>query len=149
MGGYNMKNYLVKNYNNGFDFFDEAIESFFKPMFYDAKFDSMKTDIKEVDGGYALEIEMPGFDKSEITLSLEKGYLTIGAAKKECVEESGKKDDVKYIRKERSCRCERSYYVGEYIREEDVKAKYDNGILEIKVPKNQPKHIEVKKIEIE
>ena len=141
-----MKNYLVKNYNNGLDFFDDAFESFFKPMFYAAKFDSMKTDIKETEDGYVLDIEMPGFDKSEISLNLDKGYLTISAAKKEC-EEGG--DKVKFLRKERNCRCERSYYVGENINEDEIKAKYDNGILAIHVPKEQTKKIESKKIVID
>lgn len=141
-----MKNYLVKNYNNGLDFFDDAFESFFKPMFYDAKFDSMKTDIKEASDEYILDIEMPGFDKSEISLNFDKGYLTISATKKEREESE---DKIKFLRKERNCRCERSYYVGEHINGDEIKAKYDNGILVIRIPKEQTKKIELKKIVIE
>ena len=143
----NMKNYLIRNYNNGFDMLDDAFEHFFRPMFYEDKPDGMNTDIKETDDGYALDVELPGFDKSEIALSLEKGYLTISAKKTE-KEEDGKGKD-KYLRRERKIQCSRSYYVGEGVTENDIKAKYENGVLNICVPKDKPKQIEAKKIEIE
>lgn len=141
-----MKNYLVKNGYNGLDIFDNAFDNFFRPLFYEDKPQGMNTDIKEVDNGYALEVELPGFDKSEIELALEKGYLTISAKKVEKEEDDGKE---KYIRKERKVQCTRSYYVGENISEEDIKAKYGNGVLEVFVPKDKPKQIEAKKITIE
>ena len=83
-----MKGYLVKNNNrNGLDVFDDVFDSFFKPMFYEEKFNTMKTDIKENDKSYVMDIEVPGFDKKDIGISLENGYLTISASKKECGED--------------------------------------------------------------
>lgn len=142
-----MKNYLIRNYNNGFDMLDDAFDHFFRPMFYEDKPEGMNTDIKETENGYTLDVELPGFDKSEISLSLEKGYLTISAKKTEKEEEGKGKD--KFIRRERKVQCSRSYYVGEGVTENDIKAKYDNGVLCINVPKDKPKQIEAKKIEIE
>ena len=139
-----MKNYLIRN-NNGLDFFDDAFERFFSPAVYTPKFLGMSTDIKEKDDGYELSVELPGFDKSEIELSLEKGYLTISAQKAEKEED----EKEKYVRRERKVQCTRSYYVGENLTEEDIKAKYDKGVLEVFVPKDKPKQIEPKKINID
>ena len=121
-----MKTYLQKR-NSG-DVFD-VLEDFFKPMFYDEQLDSMRTDIKETDKDYRLSIEMPGFKKDEIKVSLENGYLTVSAEKQEKEEEGGK--DEKYLRRECRVSCQRSYYVGEQVQEESVKAKYENGVLTI------------------
>ena len=140
-----MKNYLIKNYNGTPDIWDEAFANFFRPMFYEDKPEGMNTDIRETDEGYELSIELPGFDKSEIELTLEKGYLTIGAKKEE--KEEPKKGT--YLRKERKIQCSRSYYIGENVTEEDVKASYENGILKIDVPKAAPKKVEAKKISID
>lgn len=139
-----MKNYL-SNYNrnnHAFDFFDNAFDDFFRPLFYDEKLDSMKTDIRETKDSYIMEVEMPGFDKEDISLDLENGYLTIRAEKKDR-EESGKEDH-RYVRKERSVSCQRSYYVGD-AEEESVKAKYDKGILSVVIPKQEEKKPETKK----
>lgn len=139
-----MKNYL-SNYNrnnHAFDFFDNAFDDFFRPLFYDEKLDSMKTDIRETKDSYIMEVEMPGFDKEDISLDLENGYLTIRAEKKDR-EESGKEDH-RYVRKERSVSCQRSYYVGD-AEEESVKAKYDKGILSVVIPKQEEKKPEAKK----
>ncbi len=130
-----MRNYLVKNERkNGLDVFDDVFDNFFKPMFYEEKFNTMKTDIKEDEHSYLMDIEMAGFNKEDINISLENGYLTISAEKKECKDE-GKHN---YLRRERSCSLSRSYYVGD-VKEESVKAKYDNGLLSIVIPKEQPK----------
>ncbi|MEG2540310.1 MAG: Hsp20/alpha crystallin family protein [Clostridia bacterium] len=132
-----MKNYIVRanrELDNPFDVFGNAFDGFFKPLFYDEKFDSMKTDIKETDNSYELEIEMPGFEKGDIDISLENEYLTITAEKAEKAEN---KDSNRYLRKERSVSCQRSYYVGD-IKEADIKAKYANGVLELSVPKAEP-----------
>ena len=143
-----MKNYLVRNYGNGLDVFDNAFEQLFKPMFYDEKPQGMNTDIRETENGYALDVDLPGFDKSEIELTLEKGYLTICAKKAE-VEEEGKENEKKYLRKERKVQYSRSYYIGENITEDDIKAKYENGVLVVDLPKDKPKQIETKKIVID
>lgn len=140
-----MKTYLQKR-NNG-DVFD-VFEDFFKPMFYDEQLDSMRTDIKETDKDYQLSIEMPGFKKDEIKVSLDKGYLTVSAEKAE-KEEEGKEKSAKYLRRECRVSCQRSYYVGDDVQVDSVKAKYDNGMLELTVPKAAPKKIETKSIAIE
>ena len=131
-----MRNYLVKNdrRNNGLDVFDDVFDSFFKPMFYEEKFNTMKTDIRENENSYLMDIEVPGFDKKDISVSLENGYLTISAQKKEC--EESKKEN--FLRRERNCSLSRSYYVGD-VREESIKAKYESGILTVEIPKEQPK----------
>ena len=140
-----MKTYLQKR-NNG-DVFD-VFEDFFKPMFYDEQLDSMRTDIKETDDDYKLSIEMPGFKKDEIKVSLDNGYLTVSAEKAE-KEEEGKEKSAKYLRRECRVSCQRSYYVGDDVQVDSVKAKYDNGMLELTVPKAAAKKIETKSIAIE
>ena len=140
-----MKTYLQKR-NNG-DVFD-VFEDFFKPMFYDEQLDSMRTDIKETDDDYKLSIEMPGFKKDEIKVSLDNGYLTVSAEKAE-KEEEGKEKSAKYLRRECRVSCQRSYYVGDQVQEEAVKAKYENGMLLLSVPKEEPKKLAAKSIAIE
>ena len=139
-----MKTYLQKR-NSG-DVFD-MFEDFFKPMFYDEQLDSMRTDIKETDKDYRLSIEMPGFKKDEIKVALENGYLTVSAEKNEQQEEGN--ENAKYLRKECRVSCQRSYYVGDQVQEEAVKAKYENGMLLLTVPKEEPKKLAAKSIAIE
>ena len=143
-----MRNYMIRNdRTNGYDLFDDAFESFFKPEFNKEKFDSMKTDVKETDTGYEMGIEVPGFDKKDINVALEDGYLTISANKKEVEDNNGGKKS-NYLRRERNYSCSRSYYVGD-VKEKDIKAKYENGILNIFIPKEQPKELDSHLIEIE
>ena len=104
----------------------------------------MKTDVKETETGYEVDIDLPGFKKDEINAKLEDGYLTISAAKGLDKDEKDKKG--KYIRKERYAgSMSRSFYVGEGIIEEDIKAKYEDGILRLVVPKKDAKAVENKK----
>ncbi|MBU5430357.1 Hsp20/alpha crystallin family protein [Kineothrix sp. MSJ-39] len=99
----------------------------------------MSTDIKELDDGYELEIDLPGFKKDEIKASVENGYLTISAARGLDEDEEDKKSG-KYIRRERYAgACERSFYVGEEIKQEDIKASFQHGILKLFVPKKEAK----------
>ncbi|MBP3926088.1 MAG: Hsp20/alpha crystallin family protein [Clostridium sp.] len=99
----------------------------------------MKTDIKEMKDGYELEIDLPGFKKDEITVSLEDGNLTISAAKGLDQEEQEKKTG-RYIRRERYAgACERSFYVGEDLNVDDIKAEFKHGILKLFVPKKEEK----------
>ena len=110
----------------------------------------MRTDIKEQKDGYELEIDLPGYKKEDIAAELKDGYLTITASSKKEAEEKDEKGT--YIRKERySGSCSRSFYVGEDITQEDIKAKFENGILKIGVPKKdaKPKAPENKFITIE
>ena len=98
----------------------------------------MKTDIKETEGGYELEMDLPGFTKDEVKASLENGYLTISAAKGLDKDEKDKESG-RYIRKERYAgSCERSFYVGEAVKQEDVKGEFKHGILKLFVPKKAP-----------
>ena len=137
-----MKNYLTKR-NNTYDLFD-AFDDFFRPVFFDEQHD-LKTNIKETDSAYELDIEMPGYSKDQIKVALENGYLTVSASK-ESKEEDNKKH---YVRKEISESCPRSYYVGDDVTQADIKAKYENGMLAISVPKSQPKQIQSSYIDIE
>ena len=106
--------------------------------------DMMKTDIREHDEGYEVDIDLPGFKKDEISIELENGYLTVSAAKGLDKDEEDKKG--KYIRKERYAGAmQRSFYVGENLTDEDIKAKYENGILKLSVPKKPAKAVEAKK----
>ena len=142
-----MKNYLTRrNFDNGldFNFFDDAFDDFFKPVFYAGKHDYMKTDVKETEKGYELSIDMPGYDKKDINLNLENGYITISAKR-----ENKEEDKHNYIRRERSFSCSRSYYVGDNLTEEDIKAKYNNGILVLEIPKKEEKKLPSHRIEIE
>ena len=104
----------------------------------------MKTDVKETDTGYEVDIDLPGFKKDEINAQLDNGYLTISAAKGLDKDEKDKKG--KYIRKERYAGAmSRSFYVGEGVTQEDINAKYEDGILRLSVPKKEAKAVENKK----
>ena len=101
----------------------------------------MKTDIKETDQGYELDIDLPGFKKDEVNVQLNNGYLTISAAKG--LDKDEKDKEGKYIRQERYAgSMSRSFYVGENITESDVHAKYEDGILKLDFPKKEKKAIE-------
>ncbi len=144
-----MKNYLQKR-NYVRDPFFDMFDDFFKPVFYDDSADSMRTDIKETENGYQLDVEMPGFDKKDIKIALENGYLTVSAQKSSKEEEGNDKNkNERYIRKECTVSCSRSYYVGNDVEKENVKAKYENGMLTLNVPKSQPKQLPSHNIEIE
>ncbi len=108
----------------------------------------MRTDLKEHDDGYELAIDLPGFKKEEIDLQLHNGYLTISATKG--LEEDGKDKKGRLVHQERYCgSMSRSYYVGQSIREEDVKAKFENGVLTLRFPKETDQLPERKTILIE
>ena len=99
----------------------------------------MKTDIRETDHSYDLEMDLPGFKKDEVKVTLEDGYLTISAAKGLDEDEQEKKTG-RYIRKERYAgACERSFYVGEDITHEDIKGEFKHGILKLSIPKKEAK----------
>ena len=101
----------------------------------------MKTDVKETDTGYEVDIDLPGFKKDEINARLENGYLTISAAKGLDKDEQDKNG--KYIRRERYAgSMSRSFYVGEGVTQDDIKAKYEDGILRLAVPKKDNKAVE-------
>jgi len=99
----------------------------------------MKTDVKETDDGYEVDVDLPGFKKDEIHLELKDGYLTVSAEKGLDKDEEDKKGRV--LRQERYAgACSRSFYVGD-VKPEDIKAKYEHGVLTILVPKHDPKKL--------
>ena len=103
----------------------------------------MKTDVKDTDTGYEVDVDLAGFKKDEIQIELEKGFLTVTAAKGLDKDEKDKKDN--YIRRERYAgSMSRSFYVGDHVTVEDIHPKYENGILSFSVPKAENKPIEEK-----
>lgn len=130
------------------DFMDDNFErNFFgsrDPLYGKHSKNLMKTDVKETDNCYELDIDLPGFKKDEITAHLEDGYLTVSAAKG--VDKDEKDKEGRYIRRERySGSMTRSFYVGNAVTEQDIKAKYEDGILSLSIPKKDPKVVEAKK----
>jgi HSP20 family molecular chaperone IbpA len=136
-----MKHY-IQTRNNNYDLFD-TFDDFFRPVFFDDGA-GVHTNIKETDTAYELDIEMPGYDKDQIKVSLDNGYLTVSGEKQQ-KEEQGKH----YIRKEISQACSRSYYVGTDVNQADITAKYDKGILSLNVPKAQPKTQQLHYIDVQ
>ena len=105
----------------------------------------MKTDVKDTENGYEVDIDLPGFKKDEIKVSLDNGYMTVSAAKGLDKDEQEKKSG-KYIRRERYAgACERSFYVGENVTEADIKGEFKHGILKLLVPKKDKPAVEEKK----
>ena len=114
-----------------FDLFDDM----FRDPFFKGENKIMKTDIKENENDYNIDIDLPGFDKEDIKIDIENGYLNVSAKKESNNEE---KEDGKYVRRERYLgECSRSFYVGENIKEEDIKAEFKNGTLNIEIPKKE------------
>lgn len=125
-----MRNYLTRRSN---DLIDEAFENFFRPFYVDSDSSFMKTDIKETEKDYVLEVEMPGFAKKDISLKFESGYVTISAKKEGA-------DDGKYLRRERAVSCSRSYYMGD-VDQTKITAKYADGVLTVTIPKEKPEEL--------
>ena len=134
------------------DFFDDA---FLAPVFHTRNplygknaAHIMKTDIREKDGSYELDVDLPGFKKDEVQLNLENGYLTISAEKSLNRDEKGEgkeKDEGRYLRRERYAgRCSRSFYVGDALQPSDISASFEDGILRISMPKAAPKQLPAK-----
>ena len=127
----------------GTDFFDDFFGGYVpakKParMYRMTASETMKTDIKETDAGFELDIDLPGYKKEDVTAELKDGYMTITAETK--TEKNEENKDNKYIYRERFVgSCSRSFYVGENITEEDVQAKFEDGILKMFVPKKEAK----------
>lgn len=132
----------------GFSLLDSAFDNFFEEPFGLRKQGFMKTDIHEKDGNYVFDMELPGYQKEDIALTLKDGYLLVNASTKQDKEEKDDKGNV--IRKERyHGSCSRSFYVGEQVKEEDIQAKFENGELSIVIPHVESKQIEEKRILIQ
>ncbi|KIR03478.1 hypothetical protein P261_02293 [Lachnospiraceae bacterium TWA4] len=127
-----------------FDSFMDPFDTQFftrNPFYGKQEKDIMKTDVKEVENGYELAIDLPGYKKEDVHAQLENGYLTINASKN--VDNDKKDENGKYIRRERyTGSMSRSFYVGEQVTEEDIHAKFEDGILHLSVPKKEVKKVE-------
>ena len=124
--------------------FDDEFFGRKNPLYGKHAKNMMKTDVRETDNGYELDIDLPGFKKDEISAQLKDGYLTISAAKG--LDKDEKEKDGKYIRRERYAgTMSRSFYVGEGVEQDDIHAKYENGILKLSIPKKDAKEVEQKK----
>ncbi len=136
---------LFDDWMNPFDDFDKYFFGKKNPLYGKHAKNLMKTDVKETDNSYEVDIDLPGFKKDEINATLEDGYLTISASKGLDKDEKDKKG--KYIRKERYAGAmSRSFYVGNGVTQDEVKAKYEDGILKLSIPKKaEPKAVEDKK----
>jgi len=124
-------NGLIKRNTNELGFMDDFFDDFFgRPSFKTTNV--MRTDIRQVENGYQLDIDVPGFGKEDIRITLENGYLTVEAKKEEMIE----KKEIHFLRRERFLgSAARSFFVGEDIAEKDIKASYDKGILTLNIPK--------------
>lgn len=131
-----------------FDFDDKEFKNMEKKLYGHRAKNVMNTDIKEKDNGYELEMDLPGFSKDEISVELNEGYLTISAAKGLDKDQAENEEEAKkgnYIRRERYCgACQRSFYVGEELTREDIKASFKHGILKLEIPKKEAKKVETK-----
>lgn len=125
-------------FDSSFPFYDDkALRNAEKKLYGRKAEHLMKTDIKETDDGYEMMIDLPGFKKEEVKVSLENGYLTISAEKGLDKEEQDKKTG-HYIRKERYAgACTRSFYVGDGVTTDDIKGEFKHGILSLNIPKKE------------
>ncbi|MBR1391751.1 MAG: Hsp20/alpha crystallin family protein [Lachnospiraceae bacterium] len=127
----------------GENLLDDFFDGFASPARYMGRYNTstagiMKTDVKENEKGYELDIDLPGYQKEDVKAELKDGYLTISATTKN--EKDEKDKDHKYIRRERYYgSCSRSFYVGDAVTQEEIKARFDNGILKVSIPKKEAK----------
>ena len=127
---------VPRNNNLGFSLFDNMFDDMFRDPFFTNSNNTklMKTDIQEKDNNYILDMDLPGYEKEDIKAQLKDGYLTITPQKNTSNDDKDEKGN--YIRRERYCgKCSRSFYVGDGIKEEDIKANFKNGILQLTFPK--------------
>jgi HSP20 family molecular chaperone IbpA len=132
--------------------FDDFFNDSFMPVFgrHDPLFGKnakhlMKTDVREYNNQYELDIDLPGFKKDELRIELENGYLTISAAK--ALKKEDNKQEGQYLRRERyTGECSRSFFVGEYLEPEDISASFEDGILKLTFPKTAAPKEEQKKL---
>lgn len=123
------------------DFFNKPLEAVFgnrSPLLNNRGWNLMKTDVKETDNAYELDVDLPGFKKDEVNVEFTEGYLTISAAK---TVDSNQQDQGRYLRQERfTGQCSRSFYVGD-VEADQITAKFEDGILRLTVPKRDQKRL--------
>lgn len=123
---------MIPRRRNDFDLWDEMFRD---PFLTEGEAKLMKTDIKEKKDKYLINIDLPGYEKENIKIEIEDGYLTVHATTDSQKEE---KEEGKFVRKERYLgECSRSFYIGENIKEEDIKASLKNGTLHLEIPKKE------------
>lgn len=126
-------------------FSDNALRKVDRKLYGHNAKNLMKTDVQETDDSYQLEMDLPGFKKDEITVGLENGFLTIRAAKGLDQDEVEEKTN-KYIRRERYAGvCQRSFYVGDALTEEDIKGQFKHGVLTLRIPKRDARTLPAQK----
>lgn len=132
-------------FDDMFDFdFDKEFDRMMRPLYGKHAQNMMKTDVRETGNSYELDIDLPGFKKDEITIQLDNGYLSISASKGLDKDEENKNG--KYIRRERYAGAmNRTFYVGDNLTQQDIQAKFEDGILKISVPKKDVQQIEQNK----
>ena len=139
----------------GENLFDEFFDDFARPVKNVVRYSTpasavMRADVKENEAGYELDVELPGYKKEDVQVQLKDGYLSITASTKSDADQ--KDANGKYLRRERYYgTCSRNFYVGEDLKQEDIKARFEDGVLKLAVPKKeaQPKVEENKYITIE
>ena len=140
---------FAENLLDAFDDFDrEFFRGFGRPehVLYGKNAQRMmKTDVQETENGYEVDVDLPGFDKNEIGVTLENGYLTISARKG--VEKDSKNEKGRMLRQERYAgSLQRSFYVGEEMTENDIRASYENGVLHLNLPRKDTRKVPEKKV---
>ena len=126
---------MIPKRRNEFDLLEDMFR--IDPFFSEEGSKVMKTDIKEKDNEYQLALDLPGYDKKDIRISIEDGYLNIHAKTNSEKEE---KEEGRFVRKERYFgECSRSFYIGNDITEEEIKATFKNGTLKLEIPKKEEK----------
>ena len=132
-------------FDDMFDFdFDKEFDRMMRPLYGKHSQNMMKTDVRETEDSYELDIDLPGFKKDEITIQLDNGYLSISASKG--LDKNEENKDGKYIRRERYAgSMNRTFYVGSQLTQQDIQAKFEEGILKISVPKKDVQQIEQNK----
>ena len=125
----------------GENLFDDFFDNSFRDFSIGQGNGLMKTDVKGSDGDYEIDMSLPGVNKEDIKAELKDGYLTVSAQTSN--EKEDKDENKKYVRRERYYgSCSRSFYVGEQVKQEEIKARYENGVLTLNIPKKEPEKVE-------
>lgn len=136
-------------FNNNFvdSFFNDSFDRMFDDMFrtpFGTGIAAMSTDVQDLGDSYEMEMELPGYAKEDLKADLKNGYLTITAQHSSDNDE--KDENGKFVRRERyTGHCQRSFYVGEGVKQEDIKASFENGVLKLVIPKKDAPAVEEQK----
>ncbi len=140
---YYMPSILGSNFLS--DWMDSSLSDLDQSLFDTCAHDGMKTDIKETKDAYELAIDLPGYQKDQVSVRLDQGYLVVSTEKK--TENEEKDENGKYLRRERfSGSMKRSFYVGDSIKQDHIQARFENGILRLHIQKEDQKKVEESKV---